>query len=191
MDKREHLVRIAFELFYREGVHAVGINRILAESGVAKKTLYNHFDSKDALIAATLEYRDGVFLNWMQARMTSAGKGTAALKAMFTALDDWFNQRDSEMPCFYGCYFINLSAEFSDMQHPLHRQCAAHKASVRQLVQQSLAECSAAEDTERLADALVILKEGAIVQAQVSGDKTAALKAWGIAEQLLPAAPEG
>jgi len=58
VDKREHLIRVAFDLFYREGVHAVGINRVLAESGVAKKTLYHHFASKDDLVAATVAYRD-------------------------------------------------------------------------------------------------------------------------------------
>lgn len=191
MDKREHLVQVAFELFYREGVHAVGINRVLAESGVAKKTLYNHFDSKEALVAATLEYRNGIFLRWMQARMSAAAKGVDALRAMFMALDDWFNQRDIDMPSFYGCYFINLSAEFGDAQHPLHRQCCAHKAAVRDLIYQQLESCVADADVERLADALALLKEGAIVQAQVSGDKAAALKAWAVADQLLVGVTEG
>lgn len=61
MDRRERLVSVAFGLFYRHGVHAIGINRIIAESGVAKKTLYHHFSSKEALIAATVDYRDRQF----------------------------------------------------------------------------------------------------------------------------------
>lgn len=58
MDKKEQLITTAFQLFYRHGVHAVGINRVLAESGVAKKTLYNHFPGKDDLVAATIDHCD-------------------------------------------------------------------------------------------------------------------------------------
>ena len=58
MDKKEQLVATAFNLFYKYGIHAVGINRVLEESGIAKKTLYNHFSSKEDLIAATVEYCD-------------------------------------------------------------------------------------------------------------------------------------
>lgn len=187
MDKREHLVQVAFDLFYREGVHAVGINRILTESGVAKKTLYNHFASKDELVAATLSYRDQRFLNWLGERMATGPAGIDALKAMFDALHDWFNGQDAGQPQFNGCYFINLSAEYGDAEHPLHKQCSAHKWAVQALMRQHLSVWVEAGMLDQLVDALALLKEGAIVQAHVTGDKNAALKAWAIAEPLLQA----
>lgn len=186
MDKREHLIRVAFDLFYREGVHAVGINRVLAESGVAKKTLYHHFASKDDLVAATVAYRDQYFNEWVRMRMNRLPAGRMALHELFRALDDWFNRRDPVMPAFHGCYFINLSAEFGDAEHPIHRQCAAHKRALHALVSQHLAEfITSAEEVSRLADAISLLKEGAIVQAHVVGDRFAALKAWVVVESLL------
>ena len=64
MDKRQQLINTAFRLFYQNGIHAVGINQILKESGIAKKTLYHHFASKEQLLLAVLEYRDQIFLQW-------------------------------------------------------------------------------------------------------------------------------
>lgn len=186
MDKREHLIKVAFDLFYREGVHAVGINRVLAESGIAKKTLYHHFAGKDDLVAATAAYRDQSFTEWVSLRMGRLPAGRMALHELFRALDDWFNRRDPLMPVFHGCYFINLSAEFGDANHPIHRQCAAHKRALQALVSRHLSEfVTSAEDVPRLADAIALLKEGAIVQAHVVGDRFAALKAWVVVESLL------
>lgn len=62
MDKVSQLLAGAFELFYRESVHGVGINQILAEAGIAKKTLYHHFEGKEALVLAVVRYRDQLFL---------------------------------------------------------------------------------------------------------------------------------
>ncbi len=75
MERREQLVSVAFDLFYRYGVHAVGINRVLAESGVAKKTLYNHFPSKEDLVAATVDYRDRQHLDGKSCRRGTDREG--------------------------------------------------------------------------------------------------------------------
>ena len=91
MDKREQLVEQAFRLFYRQGVYAVGINKVLDESGIAKKTLYNHFASKEALVAATVSYRDSLFRQWLFGRMdaVAAGKPAQALRRITCRFRVW------------------------------------------------------------------------------------------------------
>lgn len=186
MDKRQHLVTTAFELFYREGVHAVGINRVLEAAGVAKKTLYHHFDSKEVLVAAVVEYRDGRYRDWLLARMARAGTGQHALTGLFAALDDWFNDRDPAIRPFHGCFFINVSAEYGDPAHPIHQLCADHKRAIAAQVTEVMAQVTEdPEQQERLAQAVLLLKEGCIVQAHVCGDRSAAVRAGELLAALL------
>ncbi|MCX4188151.1 TetR/AcrR family transcriptional regulator, partial [Methylophaga sp. OBS4] len=185
MDKRQQLVEAAFSLFYRFGIHAVGINQILQQAEVAKKTLYSHFASKEALVTAVLDYRDQRFYNWLESRMNQYEPGEQALLAMFHALDDWFNNRVASLDDFNGCFFINTCAEYGDPESPIHQQCNNHKQRVRELIQTQLKAMNiATEKQQELVDALVLLKEGAIVLAQVQGDKLAAHKARQLALQL-------
>lgn len=185
MDRREQLVSVAFDLFYRYGVHAIGINRVIAESGVAKKTLYNHFSSKEELVAATVEYRDRQFSSWIKARSQAAPDGQRAIYNLFGALDDWFNEREELVYPFHGCYFINVSAEFSDFDHPVHQQCANHKKAILELIRKYVSQVFTDEKTViTVSDAIATLKEGAIVQAHVLGDRQAAVKARAIVEEL-------
>ena len=99
--KRELLVDTAIDLFYRDGFHATGIDKILAESGVAKMTLYKHFKSKDELILAALRKRDEIFRNdFMNAVAARAKAPRDRLLAVFDVLGDWFATRG-----FSGCIF--------------------------------------------------------------------------------------
>ena len=186
--KRLHLITTAFTLFYKKGVHAVGINEILAESGVAKKTLYHHFSSKDDLVLAVLEYRDECFRHWLQSRLEAAPLGIEKIDALFDALDDWFNDRVDALLPFHGCFFINVSGEYSDLAHPLHQQCARHKQLVVEIISKQVAGFVADPGTVvQISNALSLLKEGAITVAYVQGDRTAALKAKETAKMLLAA----
>lgn len=188
MERRERLISVAFELFYRYGVHAIGINRVITESGVAKKTLYTHFSSKEALVAATVDYRDRQFFSWIERRTQSAPDGQAAIYALFDALDDWFNEREKLLHAFHGCYFINVSAEFGDVDHPIHKQCAGHKRAILGLIKRYVSPLFSDEETVLvLSDAIMTLKEGATVQAHVIGDLKAAVKAKAIVAELLKA----
>lgn len=188
--KRLHLISSAFKLFYQKGIHAVGINEILLESGVAKKTLYHHFDSKEALVAATLEYRDQSFIRWLKERLNDAAPGSEKIDALFDALDDWFNNRTKRLLPFHGCFFINVSGEFGDASHPLHRQCSQHKQNVAELIEKQVQSLDIdTAQIETITDALCLLKEGAITQAHVQGDRNAAVKAKAIAQQLIKAVP--
>lgn len=188
MDKSELLVSVAFDLFYRHGVHAVGINRLLEESGIAKKTLYNHFASKEDLVAATVDYRHRQFYAWMDARTRGAADGESAIYALFDALDDWFNDRDKEMGSFHGSYFTNVSAEYGELDHPIHQRCAEHKKAILRLIVKHVGKIFSDQKTvDLIAEAILLLKDGAVVQAHVRGDLKAAVKAKEVVAELLKA----
>lgn len=177
-EKRQELVEMAFKLFYQKGVHAVGINEILAESGIAKKTLYNHFASKNELVSAVVAYRDKCFCDWLEGELNKAVPGIARIEALFDALDDWFNDRAKVLLPFRGCFFINVSGEFGDLTDPVHQQCLKHKENIAALIKKQVSTLDInADQIQPLTDSLCLLKEGAIVLAHVQGDKSAARKA--------------
>lgn len=167
--KREQIVTEALKLFYRDGFNATGVDRISAQAGVSKKTLYNHFKSKDELVLATLRKRDGLFRNRIMRETERLGTTPReSLLAIFDAHDTWFHDKD-----FSGCMFINAAAEFSSQYDPNHIVCAEHKRLVRDYIRE-LADQAGARDPDTLAKQLSLLLEGAIVEAHVSGNKQAA-----------------
>jgi len=188
LSPRERLVETALRLFYTQGFHATGIDKVLAEAGVAKMTLYKHFRSKDELILAAIERRDQQFRAWLTAAMDQPGREPQEqLLAMFDALDDWFKGRAMEALGFHGCAFIKAAGEFDDPHHPVHRAAAEHKRLiVGHLV--DLARAAGAARPEELAEQLAMLKEGAIVTAQVRGQSDAAQRAKEIARVMIAAA---
>jgi AcrR family transcriptional regulator len=163
-DARQRILDTADRLFYAEGIRSVGIDRIIAESGAAKMTLYSHFRSKDDLILAVLQHREEQFTSWFEQTMerhTKAGK--SRITALFAALKDWF-----ETPTFRGCAFINASVEFADAKHPAFVFARQHKerfyAFLTKLIKETLGNAAA-----RLAPAIAVLIEGAIVTAVIEG----------------------
>ncbi len=186
--RREHLVETALRLFYTRGFHATGIDKILAEAGVAKMTLYKHFRSKDELILATLRRRDELFRNWLMGAMEQAASDPRGrLLAMFDALDDWFHGRALATLGFHGCAFIKAAGEFDDPEDAIHRACAEHKRMIVDYLT-NLAAAAGAADPKALAEQLALLKEGAIVTAQVRGLSNAAEQAKLIARVMIDAA---
>lgn len=152
--KREQLLSTAVDLFYREGYHATGIDRILAESGVAKMTLYKHFRSKDELIMAALEVRRQRTAERMleaEARL----QPRAAILAVFDGLQEFLQDE-----AFRGCAFIHAAAEFHERSHPIHRQAAEQKAFVEAYFQRQL-ERLGVRSAALLARQLQYLMEGA------------------------------
>lgn len=189
--RRDELVDAALRLFYTGGFNATGIDRILAESGVAKMTLYKHFRSKDELILAVLHRRDEQFRNWLTAEMEKASADPRErLLAMFDALEEWFCGRAFEGLGFFGCAFINAAGEFKDPDHPAHRTAAEHKRLIVDYLEELCARAGV-RDHAALAEQLALLKEGAIVTAQVRGMPEAARIAKRMAEGLIAAATRG
>lgn len=178
--RRDHLVETALALFSRHGYHATGIDRILAESGVAKMTLYKHFRSKDDLILAALRRRDEEFFRWLQNEVESrAATARERLLTVFDALDTWFKD-----PNFNGCCFINAAGEYGRKDDPVHVACAEHKARIAGYIRE-LAQAAGASSPDDVARQMMLLVNGAIVAAHVGGDLTAARSARTLAEATL------
>ncbi|WP_070968952.1 TetR/AcrR family transcriptional regulator [Vibrio sonorensis] len=171
-DKRQLLIDTALDLFYRFGINTIGINEVLKVSKVAKKTLYTHFESKDALILASLKQRDAIFVDWLTNEINGHPTNEAMISALFDALDNWFNNRVSHLCPFRGCFFINTSAEFSEEETEISRYCLAHKTKIKNRIKEAMPR-----EDESLLDNLCLVKEGAIVSAYVSRDLNAAKKA--------------
>lgn len=178
MDKRQQLIHTAFNLFYQNGIHAVGINQILQTAGIAKKTLYHHFASKEELIQAVVEYRDKNFYNWLASRLEQVKPGYDGLNELFDAVDDWMHNRVDVLTDFHGCFFINTCAEYNDTNHPVYLQCQEHKTRVNSLIKRQIRALGISESAiQYITESISLLKEGAIVMAHVQGDLTAAQKA--------------
>ncbi|MDE4190682.1 MULTISPECIES: TetR/AcrR family transcriptional regulator [Phaeobacter] len=159
-NKRDELVRKALDVFYRNGFHATGMDKLVSETGVSKTSMYKHFRTKEDLILAVLRLRDENFRHWLYRRieeLSDTPKGQ--MLALFDALSEWFTK-----PEFRGCMFIKASAEFQEINHPIHAQSAAHKQILQDHFSE-IAEAAGANDPRLLARQLLLLKEGAIVSA--------------------------
>ena len=180
VSRRDHLLNTALTLFYEHGYHATGVDRIIEVSGVTKATLYNHFKSKDELLLAALRRRDESFRNQLMKRCGKKGLSPRArLLAVFDVLQDFIHQRD-----FFGCMFINAAGEFSNHEHPIHAAAAEHKRLMTNYLVGLAADAGVAEPG-RLADQLMILFDGAIVTAQVSGPRDSVVHAREMAESAI------
>ncbi|WP_020406977.1 TetR/AcrR family transcriptional regulator [Hahella ganghwensis] len=182
--RREHLLQTALQLFNEHGFNATGIDRVQAASGVSKTTMYKHFKSKDELIQAVLELRQKEFDQWLRRRVDEvtidrypehpAGK----ILALFDILDEWFNSEN-----FFGCNFINASAEFCQKSHPIHRMASQCKLSMLEFITQLLPPET--DQPEELARDICLLIDGAIVSAHTACAKEAARRAKNILLMLL------
>jgi AcrR family transcriptional regulator len=168
-DARRRILETADRLFYEEGVRAVGIDRIIAEANVAKMTLYTHFPSKNDLILAVLKHREQGVSEFFRSAMERHGQRTKSpLRAFFAALKEWF-----ESPRFRGCAFQNVAVELADPAHAGTEFVRAHKQRfgefLRGLVEQSVGKAAA-----KVAPAVTLLVEGAIVTAVIQRKPDAA-----------------
>ncbi len=181
-DARERILGTAYELFTQHGLVAVGVDRIVAEAGVAKTTLYRHFRSKDGLAVAVLLRHEQLWTRrWLEpeaARLASSPGGGPV--AIFDALDEWFGQADYE-----GCLFINALLETRDHASPVRKAAIAAIEHVYQVVQRLLDEAGVA-DSEALAHQIQIIMRGCIVAA-VEGHVDAARQGRVAARRLLEA----
>jgi AcrR family transcriptional regulator len=167
-EARERILDTAFRLFYAHGVRGVGVDTIIASSGVAKATFYRHFPSKDDLAVAYLDRVDGRWRGQLQAAAAAAGPDPRArLVGMFNALLAICQQND-----FHGCAFINTAAE-SAPGSSVHARSVEHKAAVRAWVR-DIAEQAHARDPDALARALTLLLDGALAEGVLDGDPSAA-----------------
>ena len=177
---RDRILAAASDLFYKEGINKVGIDRIIAESGVAKMSLYNNFKSKDDLIAAYLEQFDQTWSPSFQKQVEQlADEPVNRLLAIFDVLHSWF-----QTPDFRGCRFVNTSVELANPNHPAARIAAKHKQMTMGYIQH-LAEAAELKHPESLAYQIAILIEGAIAVALMGKKTDAAIYAKKAATALI------
>jgi AcrR family transcriptional regulator len=161
---RDKVFAVAADLFYRKGIHAVGVEEIVKEAGVAKISLYRNFASKDDLVIAYLDDRRISFLReWDEMFDPYRDNPRAQLRAIMT----YVAKRTSEEG-YRGCPFINFSAEFPDPEHPGRVIARKTMQALRERFL-SLAEALRAPEPERLADGLLLLFEGAYGLSQTLG----------------------
>jgi AcrR family transcriptional regulator len=177
---RQRIIETAYTLFSRDGLRAVGIDRIIDESGVARKTFYRYFPSKEVLILAFLDERGQRWTHdWLEARIYRLGHSPRErLLAMFDAYDEWFHRED-----FESCPLIAALFEVRDPAEPVHQAAVLRLENFRQLIVGVLATAGI-RDSERLAYQIQILLMGAIVSA-TRQDLDAALRAREVAGLLL------
>jgi len=173
-EKRQQLMETAYRLFNRHGFHATGIDRIWAEAGSTKRTLYRHFPTKDALIEEVLQSREREFFALLEARLQGQEGRESRLHALFDGFGEWFGRSD-----FYGCNFINASAEFADPRHPVRKLVVAHKQALLDWVSTRL-DCHEAQAT-----GICLLLEGAVVMAHSYQQPLALVQARSLALALL------
>jgi len=178
--KRDELLHKALDIFYRDGFHATGMDKLVAETGISKTSMYKHFRTKEEMILAVLRLRDENFRNWLYRRIDElADSPRAQLLAMFDAMEEWF-----ALPAFRGCMFIKASAEFQEKEHPVYVQSAEHKRLLFDHFKK-VAAAADSSDPELLARQLLLLKEGAIVTAAMGHSQTPAQDAKAAAIILL------
>ncbi|GGN88793.1 TetR/AcrR family transcriptional regulator [Nocardia rhizosphaerihabitans] len=176
---KQRLLTTAEELFYAEGIRAVGIDRLLQESGVGRASFYRHFASKDDLVVAVLEDRDHRWLDWLRTSVESVDDSAARPLAVFTALAERLARND-----FRGCAFINTMIEMADPASPAHQVADRHKRRVITYLTELLTAADQ-PDPDILATELALLIDGAIVTAVRENSPAAADRAAAIAARLL------
>ncbi|MCU7729764.1 TetR/AcrR family transcriptional regulator [Actinoplanes sp. KI2] len=179
---RERLLAAADELFYAEGVHTVGIDRIIERAGVAKASLYSSFGSKEELVRAYLENRHEIRRKRLLAGLERFDNPHDRLLGVFDVLAEL-----TATPGFRGCAFYNASAESVAEGGAVEQVSNANRAWTRGLLTE-LARDAGVSDAPGLADQLMILYDGASVGARMDKRADAARLARVVAVQLLDGA---
>lgn len=177
---RERILSVAYELFSRRGIRAVGTHEVIERAGVAKATLYRHFATKNDLVLAVLQRREQIWTHGLiEAQSERRGESPEQqLLAIFDVLHEWFQHRDG----YEGCSFINVLLELGPT-HPAGQACIAHIDHVRDIVRRR-ALAAGLTDVEDFASSWHILMKGAIILAAV-GDLQAARRAQKMAVALI------
>lgn len=169
MEVRDKILETASDLFYWQGVRAVGVDLVVESAGVAKTSLYRHFETKDDLVAAFLERADLEFWrDWDAVAGAHVGNPRAELDAQL----EWIGERAGQAD-YRGCPHLNVAAEFPEADHPARKVAKAHKRQLRRRLKR-IAEGLNVADPEELAGQLAVLINGAFVSTQIFRPKEAA-----------------
>jgi len=161
----ERIVAVARDLFCRDGIHATGVDRILAAAGASKMTLYARFGSKEALIRAALREEGRIWRESFAARIRAEATPEARLRAIVPTLSGWFRGGR-----FYGCAFMNAVAEHTKGAPWLRELAAEHQGATRAVLA-DLAREGGYAAPESFARQLLLLIDGTVAALMVSGDE--------------------
>ena len=156
---RQRLLDAAADLFYRQGITAVGVDLVSKAAGVSKRTLYQQFGSKDQLVAESLDAQGEAILGLYIPADDEGTPPRQRILAVFDGLGGW-----TASDAFRGCPFINTATELADPSHPARQVARDYKLRLRDYFA-GQAERAGAENPQRLADQLIVVFDGAIVQA--------------------------
>lgn len=166
---RDRILQTAHDLFYRDGVRATGIDKVIAEAGVTKVTFYRHFPSKDDLVLAYLGYRHQRWIDWFIDALKRHGSRGKPLGATVVAtMGEWFASED-----FRGCAFINSVVELGGALPEVNQITQRHKQA---MVDALVARLPATRHAKTDALAIAVAIDGAMVRAQYNEDASDALK---------------
>ena len=169
---RERILRTAHDLFYAEGLRATGIDRVIAEAGVTKVTFYRHFPSKNDLILTYLNLRHERWMKWFTEALERHGGASKGAQALSPVMKEWFRGR--ALGDFRGCAFLNGVSEMGPTMPAVVQATRQHKQQMTDVIEALLPQSG---QRKRTAEALASAVDGAIVQAQYSGDPAPALRA--------------
>lgn len=181
----ERVLDVASKLFYDNGIHAVGVEAIASEAGVTKKTLYDRFGSKDALVAHYLSRRDERWRRLVLDTVERRGARTAARRRpllVFDALEEWMAAQNTR-----GCAFVNAQAELPDVGHPGRAVIRAQKDWMLDYLRTLVREAGVGSP-RKLATSLLVLVEGATVTASLGVATGAVANAKEAARRLIETA---
>ena len=182
----DRILATAAELFYREGARAVGVDEIVERAGATKPSLYRAFGSKDQLIAAYLEGQSAQAWSLLDAAVSAhPDDPKAQLLAYFDSLGD-----RAVKPRYRGCGLSNAVVEYPEPKHPGHKVAVGHKAAVRERLRETT-KAMGAKKPKKLADALLLIMEGAFITSQLFGPEGPSAAARGAAEALIEAHMKG
>lgn len=179
---KEKIAETAFRLFDAQGVHLTGINQIIEESEVAKKTFYHHYPSKDDLIVDYFVERDRLWFRCLEEHVNIPGRSPQErLLGIFDYLEEWFAEAD-----FCGCPFIRALSEFPTENAPQPiRECINRHYMQTEKVVETLLKEARPKDHEKWLPTFMSLISGSVIVAQAAGSGKVASKNRDIAEKLL------
>ncbi|MFS3136307.1 TetR/AcrR family transcriptional regulator [Gluconacetobacter sacchari] len=182
-NNRARLLSVAGELFMKSGFRDVSVDKISETADVTKQTVYYHFANKEQLVVEVLEERIDSVEASLAAAINARQSPRDRLKAIFDWHTDWFNQPD-----FSGCLFLRAASEYKGEQRDIAELTEVQKLGLRRAIKALLeaAGVSSAR-SENIARAFLCLLDGAVVSAQILGEKDAADNAWRSAETILDA----
>lgn len=162
---RQQILDTAARLFYEQGYNNTGINQIIAEAGIAKASLYQHFASKEELCMAYLEHQATHWLQAMTTFLQGAAPGAGKVERLFDFLEHWLME-----VAFRGCTFQNIVSEVTPAEKRIFGEAQRIKHMLRLFLQRIVARDPDAPDPEeqRLGDQLTILFEGAMIESQIA-----------------------